>query len=58
MKKNNITIVINDPNRFYFEGLKSSVYENLLEQDINANYTESAFNSREKIIFLAEESLS
>ncbi|MCK8334850.1 LuxR C-terminal-related transcriptional regulator [Erwinia amylovora] len=58
MKKNNITIVINDPNRFYFEGLKSSVYENLLEQGINADYTESAFNSRAKIIFLAEESLS
>lgn len=58
MKKNNVTIVINDPNRFYFEGLKISVYENFLKQGINASYTESAFNSRAKIIFLAEESLS
>ncbi|CAO98468.1 response regulator transcription factor [Erwinia tasmaniensis] len=58
MKKNNVTVVINDPNRFYFEGLKSSVYENFLKQGFNANYTESAFNSRAKIIFLAEESLS
>lgn len=58
MKKNNVTVVINDPNRFYFEGLKSSVYENFLKKGVNANYTESAFNSRAKIIFLAEESLS
>lgn len=58
MKKNSITIVINDPNRFYFEGLKSSVYENFLNQGIYADYTESAFNSRAKMLFLAEESLS
>ncbi|WP_455818605.1 response regulator transcription factor [Pseudomonas cerasi] len=58
MRKNHITIVIRDPNRFYMKGLTNCLTENFSRRDIHTDFTDCAFNSRAKMIFLAEESLS
>ncbi|MEN5017448.1 LuxR C-terminal-related transcriptional regulator [Erwinia sp. Eh17-17] len=58
MRKNNITIVINDPNRYYVAGLADCLSEDFSSRGIHADFTDCAFNSRAKVIFLAEESLS
>lgn len=58
MRKNNITIVIRDPNRFYVEGLTNCLSEDFSRRGIHADITDCAFNSRANLIFMAEESLS
>lgn len=58
MRKNHITIVIRDPNRFYIRGLTNCLAENFSLRNIHTDFTDCAFNSRAKMIFLAEESLS
>lgn len=58
MRKNHITIVIRDPNLFYMRGLTNCLTENLSLREIHTDFTDCAFNSRAKMIFMAEESLS
>ncbi|WP_455815141.1 hypothetical protein [Pseudomonas graminis] len=58
MRKNHITIVIRDPNLFYMRGLTDCLSENFSSHGIHTDFTDFAFNSRAKMIFLAEESLS
>lgn len=58
MRKNNITIVINDANRFYVDGLAKCISEDFSGRGIHTEFTDCIFNGRSKMIFLAEESLS
>lgn len=58
MRNNYITIVIRDPNLFYMRGLTNCLSENFSRRGIHTDFTDCAFNSRAKMIFLAEESLS
>lgn len=58
MRKNHITIVIRDPNCFYARGLTKCLTEHFTLRDIHTDFTDCVFNSRAKMIFLAEESLS
>ncbi|MFK8260224.1 response regulator transcription factor [Erwinia sp. AnSW2-5] len=58
MRNNHITIVIHDPNLFYVGGLTNCLSENFSSRGIHTDFTDSAFNSRAKMFFLAEESLS
>jgi len=58
MRKNNITIVINDANRFYVDGLAKCLSADFSNQGIHTDFTDCVFNSRAKMLFLAEDSLS
>ena len=58
MRKNSTTIVINDPNRFFVEGLKSALSKILLARNLCADFTDCIFNTRAKMVFLAEDALS
>ncbi|KMV68200.1 LuxR family transcriptional regulator [bacteria symbiont BFo1 of Frankliniella occidentalis] len=58
MRQSTITIVVNDPNRFFQEGLKLSLSAKLATAETHAEFTDCIFNTRAKMVFLAEDALS
>lgn len=58
MKKNNLTVVINDPNRFFAEGLMSRIRDDSSSIGLNIEFSDCVFNSRAKLVFLAADTVS
>lgn len=58
MKKNLLTVVINDPNRFFAEGLMDCIRDNSSSMGMNIEFTDCVFNTRAKLVFLAADTVS
>lgn len=58
MKKSHLTVVINDPNRFFAEGLMNCISDNSSSLGLNVEFTDCVFNSRAKLIFLSADTVS
>ena len=58
MKRNHLTVVINDPNRFFAEGLMNCISDNSSSMGLNVEFTDCDFNSRAKLIFLSADTVS
>lgn len=58
MKKNHVTIVINDPNRFFVEGLMNCITDTSSSMGLDVEFTDCVFNSQAKLVFLAAETVS
>lgn len=58
MKRNHLTVVINDPNRFFAEGLMNCISDNSSSMGLNVEFTDCVFNSRAKLIFLSANTVS
>lgn len=58
MKRNQITVVLNDSNRFYVEGLINCINDNFSSVNMKASFSDCIFNNRAKWIFLAADAVS
>ncbi|MBK0002035.1 response regulator transcription factor [Erwinia sp. S38] len=58
MKRNHLTVVINDLNRFFAEGLMNCISDNSSSMGLNVEFTDCVFNSRAKLIFLSADTVS
>lgn len=58
MNRNQLTIVINDPNRYFADGLAACISEYLLAKGISPSFTDCVFNYDARILFIAAESIS
>lgn len=58
MNRNQLTIVINDPNRYFADGLAACISEHLLPKGIAPSFTDCVFNHDARTMFIALESLS
>lgn len=58
MKRNHLTVVINDPNRFFAEGLMNCISDNSSSMGLNVEFTDCVFNSLAKLIFLSADTVS
>lgn len=58
MNRNHITVVINDPNRFFAEGLKDCITDSFSACGLRVDFSDCIFNSRARLAFLAAETLS
>ncbi|MEJ4046620.1 helix-turn-helix transcriptional regulator [Erwinia sp. SLM-02] len=58
MKRNHLTAVINDPNRYFAEGLMNCISDNSSSVGMNVEFTDCVFNSRAKLVFLSADTVS
>ncbi|MFG1174703.1 response regulator transcription factor [Erwiniaceae bacterium CAU 1747] len=58
MKRDHLTVVINDPNRFFAEGLMDCIRDNSSSMGLKVDFTDCVFNSRAKLVFLAADTVS
>ncbi len=58
MSINKITVIINDKNKFYVEGLKCCLTEYFAIRNIQVNFTHCIFTRHARLAFLATEALS
>lgn len=58
MKRNHVTVVINDPNRFFAEGLINCISAHSSSAGLKVEFTDCVFNNRAKLVFLAADALS
>ena len=58
MNKKSVTVVINDPNRFFAEGLMHYIRDHCKNTGLQVEFTDCIFNNQAKLVFLAEDSVS
>jgi|GEM_PF-1475525 len=58
MKKKHITVVINDTNRFFSEGLMNCISDNHSSMGLSVEFTDCIFSNQAKLLFMSVDSLS
>ena len=58
MNQNHATVVINDPNRFFAEGLMNCLHDEYSAIGLQIKFTDHIFNHHSRLLFLAGDVLS